>query len=426
VCELMDELFISKNANPRKNAPVAPFKNESLISIAKQPLLWFVSMRLEKRQKRRISASIFLILFLVFSYHEISLFPRYFSFRDTSQINFCEQVQREGPMKAALERTLWQPPVPLSKSCSSYKRDLRCTRGQPASSQNPIEIYDIFLFSFEVDALEIRFHELDELVSHFVIVESNIDHKGYPKPLLWNMLKHDPRFVPFRSKVIHVVRDVPLDSVQGNRSAIEWKFEQQSWEKALEFCRFLPPQAIVMLGFVDEIVSRQALYDAIYCEDHSPGSNITSALPLSFGIWFPFGHLERAFRTDWPIQGHPYTYGYPSLRYASQCSSGTFRQQFARYKLGGLHISNYCFPPFVILKELTGTEYGSESLQNMTKEQCQQLVSHCQGQSFKRTVPLDQVPEEDLDAVYIPWFVKCNPKRYPSLMHEVDLRAVVF
>ncbi|GJQ14185.1 hypothetical protein GpartN1_g5976.t1 [Galdieria partita] len=376
-------------------------------------------------QKRlnKVTFIILVLFFVVFYWKVDSLRPLvvvpHSSSSDSRKVNFCEQVAQDGPLNAALERSLLQPESPLSTICKKWKPELRCRIGQPFdSSQGSIEVYDIFLFSFEVDALEIRFHEMNELVDHFVLLESNIDHKGYPKPLLWNILKDDPRFLPFRSKVIHIVREVPLDSVRGDRNKIEWSFEHQSWEKALEFCRFLPSHAIVILGFVDEIVSRQALYESIYCDPRP-------TYPLSFGIWFPFGHLERAYQSDWPVQDHPYTYGYPSLRYASQCFEGSFRQQFSTHKLGGLHISNYCFPPFVILKELTGTEYGSESFHNMTQEQCQHLVSNCKSSTFGRTVPLDQVPEEDLESIYIPWLIQCNPKRYPALMHQTDSRAIV-
>ncbi|GJD07103.1 hypothetical protein Gasu2_14820 [Galdieria sulphuraria] len=378
-------------------------------------------MRAQKRQVKVSFAilALFLVIFhwKVNSLRQLVTFPHSTSYV-SRQEDFCEQVERDGPLKAVLERILLQPDSPVSQLCKEWKPELHCRKGQTFRPQGPVQVYDIFLFSFEVDALEIRFHELNELVDHFVILECNIDHKGYPKPLLWNILKDDPRFLPFRSKVIHIVREVPLDAVRGDRNKIEWSFEQQSWEKALEFCRFLPSNAIVMLGFVDEIVSRQALYEAIYCDPHP-------SYPLSFGIWFPFGHLERAYKSDWPVEGHPYTYGYPSLRYANQCSEGTFRQQFSSHQLGGLHLSNYCFPPFVILKELTGTEYGSESFHNMTQEQCKHLVSNCEGSTFGRTVPLDQVPEEDMEAVYIPWFVKCHPNRYPALMHQIDSRAVV-
>eukprot|EP00871_Galdieria_phlegrea_P002633 jgi/Galph1/3370/GphlegSOOS_G2034.1 len=319
---------------------------------------------------------------------------------------FCEQVEKQGAFSASLERVVLQPPVPL-KRC--HPPELKCLSGNRTLNKRDFEVYDVFMFSFEVDALEIRFHELDDLVDHFVIIESNVDHKGYPKPLLWKTLQHDSRFSPFRSKVIHIVREADITFSKANRSRnnVNWEFEVQTYEKALEFCRFLPHDAVVILGFVDEVVSRQALFEALYCGQHQ--------YPLSFGIWFPFGNFERAFASDFPIGDHKFTYGYPSLRYASQCTSGSYREQFRRYILGGLHISNYCFHPFVILKEMTATDYGVDS-EHMSRERCMEHLNICHAASMDRTVSIKEIPANDVPAIYIPWLIKCNPDRYPSLM----------
>jgi beta-1,4-mannosyl-glycoprotein beta-1,4-N-acetylglucosaminyltransferase len=47
----------------------------------------------------------------------------------------------------------------------------------------PKNVYDIFLMSHEVDMVEVRVFTLADVVTKFVIVESNVSHSGLPKPL---------------------------------------------------------------------------------------------------------------------------------------------------------------------------------------------------------------------------------------------------
>ena len=56
--------------------------------------------------------------------------------------------------------------------------------------------------------LEVLFHELDDVVDRFFIVESTRTHnKGIRKALLWDRLKDQARFKVFQSKVVHLVLD---------------------------------------------------------------------------------------------------------------------------------------------------------------------------------------------------------------------------
>lgn len=70
-------------------------------------------------------------------------------------------------------------------------------------------IYDCFLFSNELDLLEIRLNELKDTVDKFVLLESDHTISGIPKPLYY----HDnaDRFKEFEDKIIHVVYDYPQE-----------------------------------------------------------------------------------------------------------------------------------------------------------------------------------------------------------------------
>jgi len=70
------------------------------------------------------------------------------------------------------------------------------------------KIYDAFIFSNELDILEIRLNILNDKVDYFVIVEANKTFTGVPKPLFFK--ENQDRFNKFKDKIIHVVvEDLP-------------------------------------------------------------------------------------------------------------------------------------------------------------------------------------------------------------------------
>lgn len=69
-------------------------------------------------------------------------------------------------------------------------------------------IFDGFIFYNELELLEIRLHELDDVVDRFILVESNRTFSGKKKPLYFN--DNRQRFSKFLHKIIYVmVGDMP-------------------------------------------------------------------------------------------------------------------------------------------------------------------------------------------------------------------------
>lgn len=64
-------------------------------------------------------------------------------------------------------------------------------------------MWDAILFSTELDLLEIRMHELKDVVSKFFIVESDRSFTGIPKPLVFAAYRD--RFAEFDDKIIYSV-----------------------------------------------------------------------------------------------------------------------------------------------------------------------------------------------------------------------------
>lgn len=87
------------------------------------------------------------------------------------------------------------------------------------------KVYDCFPFFNELDVLQIRLAELNDVVDYFVLVESYETFQGKPKPLYFGENKH--LFAPYLDKIIHVVveRHPELDNAWHreyyHRNAIE-------------------------------------------------------------------------------------------------------------------------------------------------------------------------------------------------------------
>ena len=78
----------------------------------------------------------------------------------------------------------------------------RCEMPRPAG-QPPRRIIDVVPFSYELDVLELRLHELNATVDLFVVVEAPVTHRGLRKPLVF--AQHAKRFAAFAHKLMHVV-----------------------------------------------------------------------------------------------------------------------------------------------------------------------------------------------------------------------------
>jgi beta-1,4-mannosyl-glycoprotein beta-1,4-N-acetylglucosaminyltransferase len=77
------------------------------------------------------------------------------------------------------------------------------------------KIYDAFLFFNELEILELRMNILNDVVDHFVIVESTKTFSSKNKPLFFQDNKH--LFEKFKDKIIHVIiENTPSDFIRIN------------------------------------------------------------------------------------------------------------------------------------------------------------------------------------------------------------------
>ncbi|GBE02444.1 spore protein YkvP [bacterium BMS3Abin08] len=112
-------------------------------------------------------------------------------------------------------------------------------------------IYDTFIFFDELDLLEIRLHELSDVVDFFVLVESTETFSGKKKELCYQ--KNKGRFKAFRDRIIHViVDDMPVTENRWQREI----YQRNAIMRGLEDC---DQGDTILISDVDEIPSPEGV-----------------------------------------------------------------------------------------------------------------------------------------------------------------------
>lgn len=114
------------------------------------------------------------------------------------------------------------------------------------------KIYDCFTFFNELELLEIRLNELNDVVDYFVLVEMDETFQGNPKPLIFKELQH--RFEKYLPKIIYVGVNERIE-VHNNPWERE-KFQRDQIKRALVNCN---DQDIILISDLDEIISSEAI-----------------------------------------------------------------------------------------------------------------------------------------------------------------------
>ena len=106
-------------------------------------------------------------------------------------------------------------------------------------------IYDCLTFFNELELLELRLHELADVVDKFVIVEATWTFTNKPKPLFFQ--ENRARFSAFHDKIIYIV----VDDMPASPSAwVMERFQRNAIARGLKDCR---PDDFVLVSDIDEI-----------------------------------------------------------------------------------------------------------------------------------------------------------------------------
>lgn len=118
------------------------------------------------------------------------------------------------------------------------------------------KIYDGFMFFNELEILEIRLHELGDLVEKFILVEADTTFSGKKKPLYFQENKH--LFEKFLNKIIHVV---VTDMPGGTDPWARENFQRNAIARGIP--DGVSSTDLLIITDVDEIPRAQAVLEAL-------------------------------------------------------------------------------------------------------------------------------------------------------------------
>jgi beta-1,4-mannosyl-glycoprotein beta-1,4-N-acetylglucosaminyltransferase len=112
-------------------------------------------------------------------------------------------------------------------------------------------IYDCVTFFNEIDLLELRFTELNDVVDRFVVVEAPITFSGDIKPLLFS--ENTQRFDQWKERIIHVVVE---DMPGGSDPWIRENFQRDAIARGLAGAK---PWDEIIISDCDEVPHPEAI-----------------------------------------------------------------------------------------------------------------------------------------------------------------------
>lgn len=127
-------------------------------------------------------------------------------------------------------------------------------------------IYDCFTFYNELDLLEVRLHELYDVVDRFVLVEATQTFQGNPKPLYFDEHKH--AFSRYADKITHIIIEFPDDGTLRSQLSTHpqnttWAREHYQRDQISRGLANALPDDLIIVSDVDEIISAAKLREAI-------------------------------------------------------------------------------------------------------------------------------------------------------------------
>lgn len=127
-----------------------------------------------------------------------------------------------------------------------------------------INIIDCFTFYNEVDLLNIRLNELNDVVAKFVLVEAENTHQNKPKKLFFEEIKNSERFIKFRDKIQHII--VPAQKFNDDA----WHNERLQRSYILQGLEDVDDEDTLIVSDLDEIPSCESVKRAIELNNLSP------------------------------------------------------------------------------------------------------------------------------------------------------------
>ena len=123
-------------------------------------------------------------------------------------------------------------------------------------------IYDCFAFFNELDLLEIRLNELNNIVDKFVIVEATRTFQKKDKPLYFELNKE--RYKEFLPKIEHIVVDKYPNFFSKFRVPTPWDYDNWQKEFILKGLKNAAPDDVIIISDLDEIPNKKLVLEHMH------------------------------------------------------------------------------------------------------------------------------------------------------------------
>lgn len=155
---------------------------------------------------------------------------------------------------------------------------------------------------------------------------------------------------------------------------------------------------------------------------------------LDVGALYIEGFLTHRLNSDFPVKDHPHYYGDPTFfsldSAARHGKPSRLRGHSKEFVLGGMHMTHYGYVPFQLIKRITCTECGfhdadamdyfSGVVKNGDILELEKILARTAINNIMRnhTHEIAGMPESS----DMPWFLGCNPERFPRWYGNHDAR----
>ena len=233
-----------------------------------------------------------------------------------------------------------------------------------------MKIVDTFIFYNELDMLEFRLKELNDVVDHFVLVEADKTFAGNPKPLIF--AQNTDRFADYIHKIVYIaVTDMPTT---GNAWGREYH-QRNAITRGVNSLG-LSPFDLVLISDVDEIPDTNLL-------QRQRTNPVKRGHVLAQDMFYY--NIECKAQTQWFwAKIMPYSF----FRLSSPQKHRVGR--YPRLTRGGWHFSYFGDAKFIInkIRQFSHQEFNKAEYTNPEKiaqriKNCTDLFNRDGGQNFK-------------------------------------------
>ena len=310
----------------------------------------------------------------------------------------------------------------------------------------PLLVVDVVFFGVDVDMLEVRILELQDVVDMFVIFESPLTHSGLRKgyvlqPLMPELRRRFPRarllYAPFTDLDLEVLSRGDSFNVS-KTDGRNWNHEVRSRQYMfLKVLKSLPAgsEGFVISGDTDEIPARETVWAARHCAwpvaEGGPGEVCTEVVQYqcTLGTLFRAGHSPKGKQLE--VRKFPLLLSLSELR--RRAARGLTEMDLRPYDVDrscdtprGVHLSWFgglWRTMFKLVATVEGSQYlhGTRLLDAMLAAACHRDEFH---RELNRTALMFHphwahlVSRDRSLAWPVPWAIRQNPRRYASFLGQ--------